>query len=482
MAETRGFDWRVFRAAAIFFLAPKLLLLVAAHPFMDETYYWLWGQHFSLSYFDHPPMVGWTAALVSVFGWNVIALRLPVLLTIVGDLAILYALARHLRGKAWREMFWPTAFLFLATPLIFGLTNLAMPDHLLVFFTLLSLYAVERFRSGSEAGVIRWRYLYLAAFAIGAATLTKYTGAILAVALLITFLATPKLRLTLTAPHPWLAALLIIVLQAPVLVWNLQHELASFGFILGGRAPLQQLRDFGGLTGYLLGIVFLLSPFILWALLRFLFAARDGGLYARLVFWISTLGFLAASLFTNILVHWNILAYVAVLPFLSPWFRSRLLAVGHFVYGLLIAALVGVNFAVLSVQGLVSFVDQTTAWSYGWDQIAPEVRRIAAAEGTTFIAAADYALASPLAFALADRNVTSLSPRTEAFDFWFDAQARAGQTAIIVADIWRPMHAGIEERFASVEPAGEIEISNFGKSVDRYTIYIARAYSPPSTQ
>lgn len=480
MAEARGFGWRVFRAAAIFFLAAKLLLLVAAHPFMDETYYWLWGQHPALSYFDHPPLVGWTAGLASVFGWNIVALRLPVLLTILGDLAVLHALARHLRGEAWREMFWSSAFLFLASPVIFGLTNLAMPDHLLVFFTLLSVYAVERFRSGYEAGVSRWRFLYLAALAIGCAALSKYTGAILAVALLVTFLASPKLRSALRAPHPWLAALLILAMQAPVLLWNLQHDFASFGFIFGGRAPLQLLRDFGGLSGYLLGIVFVLSPFILWALIRFLFARGDGQFFVHAIFWISSLGFLAASLFTNILIHWNIVAYAAVLPFLSPWFRSRLLAVGHFLYGALLAAVMGVNFALLSVQGLVSFVDQTTAWSYGWDQIAPEVRRIADAEGTSFIAATDYALASPLAFALADRDVVSLSPRTEAFDFWFDAAGHAGQTAIIVADRWRPMHGGISERFASVEEAGEIEIINFGKSVDRYAIYIAREYSPPA--
>lgn len=482
MPEARGFSWRVFRAAAFVFIAAKLLLLVVAHPFMDETYYWLWGQHPALSYFDHPPLVGWTAGLASIFGWNIIALRLPVLLTIIGDLAILHALSRHLRGEAWREMFWPAAALFLSTPLMFGLTNLAMPDHLLVFFTLLSLYAVERFRAGCEAGIVRWRFLYLAALAIGCAVLSKYTGAILAVALLVTFLLAPRLRSTLRSPHPWLAALLILAMQVPVVVWNLQHNLASFGFIFGGRAPLRQLQDFGGLTGYLLGIVFVLSPFILWALVRFLVTRCDGALFARLVFWISTLGFLGASLFTNILIHWNIVAYAAVLPFLSPWFRSRILAIGHFLYGALLAAVMGVNFALLSVQGMVSFVDQTTAWSYGWDRIAPEVRRIAEAEGTSFIAATDYALASPLAFALADRDVVSLSPRTEAFDFWFDAPAHTGQTAIILADIWRPMHRGIEERFASVERAGDIEISNFGKSVDRYAIYIAREYSPPPAQ
>ena len=70
MAEARSFDWRVLRVVALVFLAVRLVLFVAARPFMDETYYWLWGQHPALSYFDHPPLVGWTEGLFSVLGWT----------------------------------------------------------------------------------------------------------------------------------------------------------------------------------------------------------------------------------------------------------------------------------------------------------------------------------------------------------------------------------------------------------------------------
>ena len=43
MTEPLAFDWRVYRAIAIVFLTIKLVLFVTARPFMDETYYWLWG-------------------------------------------------------------------------------------------------------------------------------------------------------------------------------------------------------------------------------------------------------------------------------------------------------------------------------------------------------------------------------------------------------------------------------------------------------
>ena len=96
-------DWRIYRALALGFLALKLVLLVAARPFMDETYYWLWGQHLSLSNFDHPPLVGWTQALASVLGWNIVGLRAFAFLTLIGDLALLYGFARHIGGAAWRR-------------------------------------------------------------------------------------------------------------------------------------------------------------------------------------------------------------------------------------------------------------------------------------------------------------------------------------------------------------------------------------------
>ena len=166
-------DWRTYRALAIGFLVLKLFLLVAARPFMDETYYWLWGQHPSLSYFDHPPLVGWTQALASFLGWNIVGLRAFVFLTLIGDLALLYGFARHIAGAAWRDMFWATSALFLATPIFFGLTNLALPDHLLVFFALAAIYAFTRFRTAYEAGVPHWHFLYLAAIAVGLATLSK---------------------------------------------------------------------------------------------------------------------------------------------------------------------------------------------------------------------------------------------------------------------------------------------------------------------
>jgi 4-amino-4-deoxy-L-arabinose transferase-like glycosyltransferase len=466
-------DWRLLRAVALVLLALKLVLLAVAHPFMDETYYFVWGQHLQLSYFDHPSLVGWTQALAgAVFGWNIAGLRAMVVVTLFGDLALLYLLARGSAGDDWRWSFWTGAVLFLATPILFGLSSVALPDHLLILCVLATVLAVERLRT---SGDVRW--LYGAALAIGCATLSKYTGALLGVAALFYVVTTPAMRPLLRSPHFYLAAVLAPALQAPVLLWNMQHGFASFGFIVGGRQALPTAFDLSGAGGFLLGAIVVLSPFVVVAIGRFLFARNDGHGFARIVFWLSTLGFLAASAFTNILIHWNVVAYAVVLPFLAPYFRSRLLASAQIVYGVLAIGVAAVNYAVVPVTALTSHADQTSGWSYGWDEIGAAVDSLRQNESVGFVAATDYALTSPLAFALHDASVTSLSPKRDAYDDWFDAGAHAGQDALIVADQWRPLGAAIKARFASVEKLRSLDIVRSGRTLDRYTIYLGKGFA-----
>jgi hypothetical protein len=479
MPAAPALDFRTYRALAIGFLALKLFLLIAMRPFMDETYYWLWGQHLALGYFDHPPLVGWTQALASVLGWNSIGLRVFVFLTLIGDVALLYGFARHIAGAACGEMFWASTALFLATPIFFGLTNLALPDHLLVFFALAAIYAFTRFRVTFEAGIPRWRFLYLAAFATGLATLSKYSGALLAACIFLIIVFTPKLRGLFRSAHLYLAMLVVVAMQAPVLIWNLQHGMASFGFIFGGRRISGDL-DLGGFAGYLLGFPLVLSPFLLWPLGRFLFARGDGNNLNRVIFWFSTLGFLAASFLTDILIHWNAIAYAAVLPFIAVQLRSRVLAISHFIYGGIIAAVLAVNYTLMPVVTTFTYTDQSTSLSYGWEEVIPEIDNIRAEETIGFIATPWYASASALAFALHDPNVVSLFSGRDAFDDWFDPAAHAGEDAIIVADRKRGLTDEIKALFKSVERVKRVNIIRNGYVVERYSIYIARAYAPSS--
>lgn len=476
MGEPRGFNWRTMRLIAVILLLVKLVLLLGAHSFMDETYYFIWGQHPQLSYFDHPALVGWTQGIAgTLLGWNVFGLRAMVLLTLLGDLGLLYLFAQRTQDPPWT--FWTTVTIFLATPILFGLTSVALPDHLMVFFTLAAVYCVERLRHEPE----RVRWLYLGGIAAGFAMLSRYNSGVLAGALLAYILIVPDMRRLFATPHLYLAVLLALAMQTPVLIWNAQHGLASFGFITGGRARLPGSGlNVEGLRGYIVGGLAVLSPFIIWPMLRFGFTRRDGHGYARLVFAISTLGFLFASLFTNILIHWNAIAYVAALPFLATHFRSRLLLGAQIAYGVLAIGFAAVNYGVLPVMATVNAPDQTSAWAYGWDEVADVVKQVKVDNDAGFVAATDYALASPLAFALHDRDVVSISAHRDGYDDWFDPEAHRGQDAIIVADYWRQLDPTFAAQFKSVETARIFDITRFGKVLDHYTVYIGRDFSPPA--
>ena len=57
------------------------VLLAAAFPFTgDEVYYWDWGHHPSLVYYDQPPMVGWLLAPLELLSSHPLVMRLPALL------------------------------------------------------------------------------------------------------------------------------------------------------------------------------------------------------------------------------------------------------------------------------------------------------------------------------------------------------------------------------------------------------------------
>ena len=149
---------------------------------------------------------------------------------------------------------------------------------------------------------------------------------------------------------------------------------------------------------------------------------------------------------------------------------KRWLIAAQVTYGVLAIGLAAVNYAVLPITAMTSHTDQTSGWSYGWDEVAAAVRDIRARETIEIVAATDYALASALGFALADPGVVSVSARRDAYDDWFDLSGHRGQTLLIVADQWRPLDAS---RFASVEPIRTVAITRFGYAIDTYTLYRA---------
>jgi hypothetical protein len=371
-----------------------------------------------------------------------------------------------------------TLLLFLVTPMFWLVASMALPDHLLQTSC---LYAIAFFlgffidRAKVEPG--RSRDLFLGALFLGFAGLAKYNAALLAVGLVCYIVASH--RSLLREPRLYLAGLLTLAMQAPVIWWNLTENFASWEFTLRDRhGGLRYFYD--GILGFGFGIFILISPFLLWPMLRFTFgrSAVAGSGFTRWTFVLSTLAITAISLTTLVLPHWNVVAYLAMLPLLAFAMRPRWLILGQAMWGLIYIAATFVNYAIVPVSDVQPWRDEATAWSYGWGPIAAAVEAARAEHKIGFIATPDYTTASLLAFNIKDRDVVSLSSRRDEYDYWFDPAAHAGQDAILFDDVWRPLTSAIKKRFQQVTPLATIPVVVAGRQLDIHRIYLATGYDP----
>lgn len=465
----------VLKMLVVLLLAGKLAVLVFAGVFQDEAYYWLWGQHPALSYYDHPPLNAWLQGFSgAVFGWNRFAMRLPVALALVADLALVWLISKRIAWD-WPEHFWRTAILFLGTPIFLAVTSVALPDHLLVTCSLAALYFfLSFFQRWPE--LPRWRDLYLGAFFLGLAVLAKYNGAFIGFGLALYILLAPRARPLLLKPQLYLAAAIAIAMQAPVLIWNFQQNMASFGFILGSRHG-GLATTFEGTGQWLVGLLIFVGPFLLIPMLAFAFSRRAGEGLSRIIFWLSTVVIFGLSVVTATLFHWNLVAYLAALPFLAFHMRWRWLTWAHTLYGLAFLAFMLVNYSFTPLTDVRGWNDEATGWAYGWQDTAAAVEAARIEHNAGFVATADYTTASLLGYAMADKDVVSLSSRRDQFDYWFDPAAHAGEDAILFGDTWRPLTPDVTSRFAEVVPLGEIPVVRGGKEIDRHQIYLGKGFA-----
>ncbi len=470
---------RLVQGVAMLLVALKLAHLALAGVFMDEAYYWMWGQHPALSYFDHPPLNAWLMGLSgALFGWNVFALRLPVALTFAADMWALWLLSRRIAGPEASGHFWLTLLLFLAMPVFWMVTGFGLPDHVLLTALLFALYFFHGFfaaRAQGERGATR--DLLLGALCLGLGGLAKYNAAFLGLGVGLFVLLHD--RALLRQGRLWLAALLALGLQLPVVVWNLTEGFASWQFILSGRHKgLSASLD--GVTGFIFAILIVISPFLFWPIGKFALARRTatGMGFARTTFWVSSVAIAALAFVTATLFHWNLAAYVAMLPFLAFYMRPRWLVAAQAAWGGAFAVAAFVNYAIVPLSNVDGWRDQATAWSYGWSEVADAAHAARAEHGAGFVAATDYTTAALLGFAMADRDVTSLAAGRDQFDFWFDPAAHAGEDAILYADRWKRLTDATRARFDSVEEITSVDVAPFGRPVNTQRLYLAKGFRP----
>ncbi len=303
-------------------LAGRLVVAALIGPGFDEAYYFAYSIRPSLSYFDHPPLVGFIAGffpyLLDHASPFTIRLGSVVLFTVSG--LFLYKFTRSMLSE--RDAVLAYA-LFNIVPLFFLLAGtMILPDSGLVLFWILALFPIRTilFQKAS------WLTWVMAGLLTGFAMISKYHGILLAFSLFAgLLLIRPRTFLT---PGPYLFGLTALIPFLPVLIWNVQHDFISFSF-QGSRAAGTTLsvKDFlialGGQATYLTPMVFVPMVWIFWQSIRNgLIKKNQNDLFYFLFGTLPVLIFLLVSFFRPILPHWTLPGYILLTVPFAEMLRS----------------------------------------------------------------------------------------------------------------------------------------------------------------
>jgi 4-amino-4-deoxy-L-arabinose transferase-like glycosyltransferase len=465
------------------------LLLAALLPLSpQEAYYWTWSRDLALSYFDHPPLAAWTIRLTTaLLGQTAFGIKAAaVLWSVVLNLVWLRIVIDMFGDR--RLAFWSLVALNATVAYeVYGVV--IAPDAPLIAAWAATIWAVWRV---AQTGQARW--WYAAGAFLGLACLAKYPAGLLAPVVLAFLVLSPRQRRWLATPHPWLACLVALAVFAPVLVWNAQHDWASFAFQSTRRA-----EGMGHWRPRYLGVLIvsqllMATPYLLVVSIA---ALAKGWRRRREVLaddrWLLLLAsgalplavFVAASLRSLVKMNWPAPVYWSLIILgVHAILRERGVD-RRFAWGIASSAALFAAGAILIAIPNVPLGD-ANLWS-GWREAGARVGRLQAelrAKGEeSFVFSPSYKISAMLEFYVPGQpRVYSKDvfgrPALQ-FDFMPLEGSLKGATGILVTDDRRESELPLEELrpyFASVERVDSLEIRAFGRHTRRIDFYLGRDY------
>lgn len=189
--------------------------------FYDQAYYYYWSLNPDWGYFSKPPMIAWMiASSTAIWGDSELAINAGSLIAHGLTAVVVYLLGRTLYGE--RAGVW-SGIAFMCLPIVgFNSLMISTDAPLLLFWALTVLLFVR----ATDTGHVGW---WLATgVAAGLGLLSKYTMGVLAPGLLLYLLVDRERRRWLGDWRLWLGIAVALVILAPNIAWNAQHEFISF--------------------------------------------------------------------------------------------------------------------------------------------------------------------------------------------------------------------------------------------------------------
>jgi len=408
---------------------------------VDEAHYALYAAHPALSYFDHPPLVGWVQWPLVVLNAPDALLRLLPGALWLGTVVLAYRVTRVLEPAFVQAGCWTVMALLLA-PLLHVLGIGLLPDTLLMFWGAALMLLTSVMVQSKDAP--RPLQLLLMGLLLGLAGLSKYTAIFTALALALCLLRARGPGL-LRDPWLWVAALLAIFMVSPVAFWNARNHWISFSY--QAKHGTGNVWEWANVLRYALIQCVAYGPLLALGLLG-VFQSPRAVRGLALFFAVPLLVLLYLSGGGTGLPHWTAPAWVALAPFTGialerGWrTRGRWWVVAWSALGLL-QGLACLTLAALMLSGGMPFWAGRAASAespnppnpfadlHGWDIAGARALELAKRAGLSSVSVQNWTLASRIGWYARPLPVHVLEDRFDQFDLWSGKLEAGGSTLLV---------------------------------------------------
>ena len=208
----------------IIFCLTKLTVIKHLPLINDEAYTLTISRYFSLSYFDHPPLMMWVSYSLHLFEvFQLYIFRVPFIGFGLLTSFFLYKIASKFYSKQAGTI---SAILYFISPFFFFSGGLfVVPDASLNFSVAGATYIAIRLIFNKEDNILLWISLGLL---LSIAFLSKYQSYLFAITLFIAFIIWR--RNVLFTKNFYISLLISILGLLPVFLWNIENNFDSFNF------------------------------------------------------------------------------------------------------------------------------------------------------------------------------------------------------------------------------------------------------------
>ncbi|HYA85455.1 MAG TPA: glycosyltransferase family 39 protein [Nitrospirota bacterium] len=473
---------------ALWIIAAFTLLRLAVAPTFglgtDEAHYVLYARFLDWSYFDHPPLVGWTHALFYyTLGTNEFLARLPAILLIILTSLLCYRFVLSVSAKR------PALLALVALNssfLLSGLGLMLLPESLLLPITFALIFTVLRL--GHSPGM---KNFILLGLVLGLAGLAKYTSILFVPAILIYALIRKRYDILLN-PRILISTFVALVVISPVIYWNIHTDFISFryqsGHVVGGHIPnfIKFFQGLGAQFGAYSPPLFCLAFYGLYKAFR---SRQDALILAALIGASILLFFLYSSLFKFALPHWSAVFYALFIPlgiaFLDQ--SSIRMKQGILVFSLGFSILIALLLQSELAFKAFRFPDYTSPFRdvYGMPDIVMRANKILALDASPrkALAVTNWTYVSrTMYYNIPYKSaVFLLGNDDERFTTWYSGSP-FGEDILFITNHFERPDIGREMKCRQVSDAGQMDILLHGGKVDTIDYVWCRSFSGINTR